>query len=311
MPTPRKATLAIDIGGTSTKLGIVAADDPGRVAYATSVATPVGGAARSLLDRVGAAGRQLIQEAAGAGLATGAVGVSVAGFIDEARERMVYNANLGELSAAPLKQEIETLFRLPATLEVDSNAAAWGEHRYGAGRGRSRMMMLTIGTGVGGGVVCDGVLQRFTGGCAGDMGHVIVEPGGRRCSCGAHGCLEALIGSDGLSERAGGRDVRAVIEAAHAGEPDAVAVMTETGRLLGLGLASLAHIFAPQLIIIGGGISTAGDHLLAPTRQSFLAECAPFFSDGVELEQALLGNAAGMVGVADIANCASPEGRAG
>jgi len=215
---------------------------------------------------------------------------------------MVYNANLGELSAAPLKREIEALFSLPAILEVDSNAAAWGEHRYGAGQDRSRMMMLTLGTGVGGGVVCDGVLQRFAGGCAGDMGHLIVEPGGRRCNCGARGCLEALIGSDGLSERAGGRDVRAVIEAAHAGEREALAVMAETGRLLGLGLASLAHIFAPQLIIIGGGIATAGDHLLAPARGSFLAECAPFFSAGVEVRQALLGNAAGMIGVADIAN---------
>jgi glucokinase len=226
-------------------------------------------------------------------------GLSVAGFVDADRTRMIYNENLGGLSGIPLRDEMQHLFGRPAVIECDSNAAAWGEFCHGAGQGSDRMVMLTLGTGVGGGVVCDGRLLRHTGGCAGDMGHVIVVPGGRPCSCGARGCLEALAGAAGISARAGGRSVRDIIAAALAGDRDAAETIGETGRLVGLALATHAHLFAPRVIVIGGGVSAAGALLRDAIEASFRRETAPFFASGVAVRLAATGPDAGMIGVAD------------
>jgi glucokinase len=295
----RKAVLAIDIGGTSIKFGVIAADDPARVLLRGAADTPEGGAAAPVQAAIRREGLRLIAAAEAAGLEVTGTALSVAGFVDSARTRMIYNGNIGDLSGIPLRDEMRQLFDRPTVLECDSNAAAWGEFRHGAGLGSSRMVMLTLGTGVGGGVVCDGALLRYTGGCAGDMGHVIVAPGGRLCSCGARGCLEALVGTAGISDRAGERPVRQVVDSALAGEPAAVQVIKDTGRYVGLALATHAHLFAPHVIVIGGGTSSAGALLLNAVNDSFQQETGSFFSQGVSLRLAKTGSDAGMIGVAD------------
>ncbi len=284
--------VGIDIGGTSVKVGLV--DESGTLLSRASFPTPPGGAPSQLMDGLARALPKLL-----AGRPVESVGVSVAGFLDPGREVMSYNANLPELSGFPLREAIAARFSCAVRLEVDSNAAAHAEYRFGAGQGARRLLFLTLGTGVGGGVVVNGELLRFTGECAGDLGHVIVEPGGRRCPCGALGCLEALVSRPTLEEL-GGRPAYELIEAARRGEAKAVMLFAEAGRWLGLGLASLSHLFQPDRIVIGGGLATAGECLFDASRASFAANASPHFSAGVEVLPARFHGHEGVIGAAGL-----------
>jgi glucokinase len=226
------------------------------------------------------------------------VGVSVAGFLNPARDAMVGNANLPALCNFPLRAALESHLGRPCRLEVDSNASTIAEFRFGAGQGVSRLLGIAIGTGVGGGVIVDGKLLRHTGECAGDLGHVIVAPSGRRCTCGAAGCLEAMVCSAALAERAGGARVREVVAGARGGKQLFREALTESGEWLGLGLASLAPIFAPQRIVVGGGVASAGNLLLDPARASFARHAPLEFTAAVEIVGSTLEGWEGMIGAA-------------
>ncbi|HUF29495.1 MAG TPA: ROK family protein, partial [Gemmatimonadaceae bacterium] len=200
---------AVDIGGTATKIGIVAAD--GTIMKRAKIRTSSNGDPVPLVNGIASSlGPMLKATAAGATAVLG-VGVSVAGFLDAAHEAMIDNANLTALRGFPLRRALEDRLALECRLEVDSNAAVAAEYRHGAGRGAGRLLGVTVGTGLGGGVMIDGRLVRFNGECAGDLGHIIIDPAGRRCTCGMQGCLEALVCSAAVSERAGGRAIREVI----------------------------------------------------------------------------------------------------
>ena len=168
------------------------------------------------------------------------------------------------LCGFPLRRAFEERFSFDCRLEADSNAAAAAEYRFGAARGAGRLLGITIGTGLGGAVIIDGALLRYTGECAGDLGHIILDQKGPRCSCGARGCLEALVSSGALSARAGGRSVREIIAGARSSEKGAVTALAETGAWLGLGLASLAPLFAPDIIVVGGEWQRRGPAPRAP-----------------------------------------------
>lgn len=267
---------AIDIGGTSTKIGIVAED--GRIIARERIATSLHGEPIPLVDGIGSAFRALLVRNPGAKDIAG-IGVSVAGFLTPDHSAMVHNANLPALREFPLRAALEERTGFKCRLEVDSNATTLAEFHYGAGKGAIRLLGLTIGTGIGGGVIVDGRLVRYTGECAGDVGHVIVKPGGRLCTCGARGCLEAMANSSALSERAGGRPVREIIDAALNGNAPAAAALTESGHWIGLGLASLAALFDPDVIVIGGGIAAARHLLLDGVREAYLTHASPQYRD--------------------------------
>ena len=289
---------AVDIGGSSTKMGIVA--DDGAILRRTRVPTPPGGNPLPLVDAVVSALRLMLDEMHAGGQQPLGVGVSVAGFLDRERAIMVENPNLASLCGFPLRRTLEERLGLPCRLEVDSNAAAIAEYRHGAGRGARRMLGITVGTGLGGGVIIDEAVVRHTGECAGDVGHIILDPKGPRCPCGAHGCLEALVSSSALSRRAGGRSVRQVVASAQEGTVEAVAALAETGWWLGLGLASLVPLFAPEIIVIGGGVATAGELLLEPTRASFLTHAAPELARKARIVGASFDGWEGTVGAGSI-----------
>lgn len=257
---------AIDIGGTRTKLGVVAED--GRIVERAAIPTPSRGDPERLVEAI-ARVIPTLSAAKGKDLQLLGFGVSVAGFLDAAHGTMYANANLPLLCGFPLKQELERRLGLACGLEVDSNAAVLAEYRYGAGKGSKRLLGVTVGTGLGGGVIVEGRLLRHTGECAGDLGHIILDPNGRACTCGAHGCLEALVCSAALSERAGGKPVRDIVHDARAREQRSSSAIEETATWLGLGLASLAPLFHPDTIVVGGGVAAAGELLLAPVRDAF------------------------------------------
>jgi glucokinase len=252
-----------------------------------------------------------------------AVGIGAAGFVDADRARVLFAPHLAWRNE-PLQAAIQGAVALPVVVENDANAAAWAEWRFGAGQGQSRLVCVTLGTGIGGGIVIDGRVERGRHGMAGEFGHMVVVPDGQRCECGNRGCLEQyasgnVLGREArelaragspvtvpLMERVGG-DVDALVgplvtEAARDGDPCAVELFVDVGRWLGIGLANLAAALDPGIFVIGGGVSDAGELLLAPARESFRRTLTGRgFRPEPTIVKAALGPEAGMVGAADLA----------
>jgi glucokinase len=289
---------AIDIGGTTTKIGIIA--DDGSIVRRDSVPTSLHGEPAVVVDAIASSLQPMLDAASAEGKSLSGIGVSVAGFLDRERSAMVHNANLPALREFPLRRALEERLSLDCRLEVDSNAAVVAEYRHGAGRGSARLLGVTVGTGLGGGVIIDGDLLRYTGECAGDLGHIIVDHKGRLCTCGARGCLEAMVNSAALSERAGGRAVREIISSAREGDQLAVTALAETGWWLGLGLASLSPIFSPDRIVVGGGIAAAGDLILEATRASYRTHARPEFREKTQVVGSSFEGWEGIVGAASL-----------
>jgi len=291
---------AVDIGATNTKIGVVG--DDGRVFRRAIVSTRSGADdSNRLIDAITAELKPMLDAVADERNQVAALGVAVAGFLDREHTMMVTNPNLVSLRNFPLRAAFEERFEMTCHLEVDSNASAVADYRYGKGRGAARLLGITVGTGVGGGIIIGGKLLRFTGECAGDVGHVIVEPNGRQCTCGARGCLEAVICSAALAERAGARNAAEVIVAAKKGERFAIDAFTETGRLLGLGLASLSPIVAPDTIVVAGGLASVGEILIEPARVAYNEQAADDFRGKVTIAGSTFDGWEGIVGAASLA----------
>jgi glucokinase len=262
------SVIAIDIGGGSTKLAMV--DRRGAIRGWRSFPTTANGGSE-FIGKVAAAARQLQNEAE---IPVAGISVAVAGFVttDGAIE---FNANLPWLERVPIAAPLAAQLGLKVYIDADSNAACVAEYMFGAGRGSSRFLCLTGGTGLGVGMIVDGKLLRIAHGCMGDAGHVIVSPEGPLCSCGGKGCAEALLSTASLARRyaeIGGREkpsFRALVEDARLGRPAALKIIEEAGYWLGIAAASLASIFLPDRIAIAGGLSQAGDALLASALASF------------------------------------------
>ena len=289
---------AIDIGGTGTKIGVVA--ENGTIVRRRTISTSIDGQPLPLVDAIASSLQVILDARESQRAPVSGIGVSVAGFLDREHSAMIHNANLPALRGFPLRAALEKRFSLDCRLEVDSNAAVVAEHRHGAGQGSTRLLGVTVGTGLGGGVIIDGKLLRYTGECAGDLGHIIVDRKGRLCTCGARGCLEAMVNSAALSDRAGGRKPREIVNGARKGDTLARKALAETGWWLGLGLASLSPVFAPDRIVVGGGISTAGDLLLEPVRASYHTHARPEFRDSTQVVGSSFDGWEGMVGAASL-----------
>jgi glucokinase len=315
-PVPHDAlTIGLDVGGTKISGALVAPDGSVvRSARRESPATDSAAIVESLAD--------LVAELRGAGDRVAAVGVAAAGFVDRQRSTVLFAPNLAWRDE-PLRADLERRVELPVVIENDANAAAWGEFRFGAGAEVDDLLMITVGTGIGGGVVIDGKLMRGGFGIGAEVGHLRVVPDGQLCGCGNHGCWEqygsgtALVRSARaeagasllaapLLERAAGDPERIdgpmISALAAEGDPFAVAQLESLGGWLGAGVASLAAVLDPTLVVVGGGVSEAGDLLLAPLRSTFgRMLTGRGHRPMAEVRLATLGNRAGMLGVADLA----------
>jgi glucokinase len=289
---------AIDIGGSAIKIGIVASD--GTVLTRERVPMTMMGEPIPVVESIVAAIRPMLDATAAEKRSVAGVGVSVAGFLNPGRTAMIHNANLPALREFELRAALEERLSLDCRLEVDSNAAVLAEYRHGAGQGSARLLGVTVGTGLGGGVIIDGELLRYTGECAGDIGHIIVDRKGRLCTCGARGCLEAMVNVAALSERGNGRPVREIINAAREGDERSRKAVAETGWWLGLGLASLSPLFSPDRIVVGGGIAAAGELLLESARTSYHTHVRPEFRETTHVVGSSFDGWDGMVGAASL-----------
>ena len=251
------------------------------------------------------------------------VGVGAAGYVDAGRARVLFAPNLAWRDL-DLKSELEQHIDLPVVIENDANAAAWGEFAFGAGADVDDLLMVTVGTGVGGGLVLDGELYRGAYGVAAEIGHLRVVPDGHLCGCGNRGCLEqygsgsalvreartAAAGTSprvaALVERAGGDPAHItgplITEAARDGDDFSLELLATLARWLGAGIASLVAVLDPAAVVIGGGVSEAGDLLLDPMRVAFESNLSVHgYRPAAEIRLATLGNKAGVIGAADLA----------
>ncbi len=308
-------TVGVDVGGTKISAGLV--DQNGRLTARDRRVSPATDPAE-IVRTIG----ELVRSLAGHHDVE-AVGVCAAGFVDRQRATVVFAPNLAWRDE-PLKERLQEDLDLPVVVENDANAAAWGEFTFGAGEDVEDLLMLTIGTGVGGGVVIDGELVRGGFGFGGEVGHIQMVPGGVLCGCGNLGCLEsygsgnALVrmtkeqaaespeAARSLVDRAGG-DLEKITgplitQAARAADAFAVARLAELGDWIGQGVATLTAVLDPNVVVIGGGVGEAGALLLDPIRTSFESHVTVSSHRPIlEVRQARLGNAGGMVGVADLA----------
>ena len=303
--------IGVDVGGTKIAAAVVspAGEILNEVRYPTQAVPP-----DRLIDTIAGAITEVKD-----GFEVGAVCLAVPGLIMASVNTVIFSPNLHEIENIRLDEAIGSRTGMRVTVENDANAAAWGEFRYGAGKDVEHQVFITLGTGVGGGVITHGVLLRGAQGAGGELGHVTLDPDGPVCGCGNHGCLEALASGTAIGRRA--REVandrpnsalgRLAIERqvlgedvtglARDGDEAALYVMEETGRWLGIGLAGFVNVFNPEVIAVGGGVSRAGELILEPARKEVYLRARSPSRDLVEIKEATLGPASGVLGAAALA----------
>ena len=284
--------LAIDIGGTSAKMGLMRED--GSLLARTEASVCFDGYRTPILDTVVRAAADFLaaEQAKIDGIA-----VSATGQVDTEIGAVVgTNGKIPNYEGARIKETLEKRFSVPVWALNDANAAALGECFLGAGRGCKDVLMITLGTGVGGGLVLGGRMYGGSRGLAGELGHFTLYQDGVPCACGKRGCYECYASAGALARRAGTENGRVLFEKVRAGDTQARAALDAWLDDVAAGLTGLIHIFNPALVVIGGGVSAQEELLIAPLRKRVLAGVMPRFAENLRIERAALGNDAGMIG---------------
>jgi glucokinase len=310
--------IGIDLGGTNLRAAI-ADTETGEIFHQRNYPTLAAEGQEAVIQRI----VQLIQELTQAdGLPASeikAIGIGVPGTPDIDTGVIRFLPNLpGKWLDVPLQSIIEEQVRLPVALINDVRAITLGEWTFGAGRGADTVVCLAIGTGIGGGVVVNGQFHLGIGGTAGEFGHHVVEVDGLPCGCGGKGCLELYasgpaIAAMGVKEVMHGHTTRigelvnhdlnridagTVVQAAREGDPIAKAILERVGMYLGIAIGNILGVVSPQKVILGGGVSTAGDLLLKPVMKTVKERVHVIPLDQVSLVQAELGINGGLLGAA-------------
>ena len=305
--------LSIDIGGTAVKMGLV--DHEGAIHarheasvcfdhYQTPILTTVIREAQAFLARESAQ--------------IEGIGVSATGQVDDRAGAVIgTNGKIPHYEGSQIKRDMEAAFGVPVFALNDANAAALGECFAGRAKGVQNVLMVTLGTGVGGGIVLGGKIFGGTRGIAGELGHFTLYQDGPRCPCGKRGCFESYAATTALVRRAkeatGEADMngRIVFSRAADGDQAMLAVLSAWIDDIAAGISGLVHIFNPQMVLIGGGVSAQEALLIAPLRERVLRSVMPRFAECLQLEAATLGNDAGMIGAARFyLDCVRQEGTA-
>ena len=311
-----KYIVGVDLGGTNIVVGAMSADGAQHFAM-RSIPTSAELGADGVADRIVGAIEGVILDTMAETNASRkefiGVGIGAPGPLDREKGLVVVAPNLGWKNF-PLRDRVSERLRLPVTLDNDANCATVGEWWQGAARGGTNVVGITIGTGIGGGLILDGRLYHGSSDMAGEIGHTTIDSNGRRCKCGNYGCLEAYTSGPAIAERArealaGGEhsilpklvnNDLSLITAAHvydaAKQDDDVArqVVRETASFLGAGVANLLNIFNPDVVVIAGGVTQAGEPLFEPLRAEVRRRA---FKPAVEACKILPGTLRGSAGV--------------
>lgn len=314
--------VGIDLGGTQIRVAVLqGAELRSRVSLPTgATATP-----QRVIPRMHTAIQQALEGACTSLDQLAGIGICVTGPLDSRTGVVFASPNLPEWQNIPLRSIFEAYYSLPIFIENDANAAALGEYTFGAGRGCKDLVYLTVSTGIGGGVIVDGKLMTGTSGAAAELGHITIDRKGERCNCGNIGCLESIASGTAIARHAsaaiargetvllspGGQcalpsaedadpspcvDAKAVAQAAEAGIPAACAIIRDAAEGLGVGLVSIIHIFNPEMVILGGGLTHMDSLLIKPALQIVQERTMRVACNAVRIEHACLGINAGLVG---------------
>jgi glucokinase len=314
-----KVCVGIDLGGTFIKFGLLDAEH--RPSEIFQLPTPTDRGSQGVLEQMVVGARQAIDSAGLSREDVQAVGIGAPGPLSISQGIIRATPNIPGMVNVPVRQVVSEQLGLPACLENDANAAAFGEYLCGAGRDAGNMVLLTLGTGLGSGIVLDGKLVHGAHEIGAEIGHMMIVPDGEQCGCGQKGCIERYCSATFMSQRARRvieagarrtalRDVldrageitaKDINEARRAGDAFAGEVWDEMTRYLALGCVNICRILDPDRIVLAGGMAAAGEDLLGPVQEHFRALHWSLTEPQTVLALATLGNDAGVIGAAGVA----------
>jgi glucokinase len=313
---PHDLVLGLDVGGTKLAAGIVAGD--GRVLSMEVAPSRVEEGPEAMIERHLDLGRAAVAAAGVPWEQVRAVGIACGGPLDPFTGIIQSPPGLPGWDEVPLVARVEAALQRPTIVDNDATACAIAEWWFGAGRERPvrHLVYLTISTGVGGGLILDGRVYRGAAGNAGELGHLTIDYRGRQCGCGRRGCLEAYASGPQIAARARERladgrasllaalpevTARDVSQAAASGDPLAREVWDETTAMLGSAVANILDVFNPELVVLGGGVTRAGDRLLLPVREAALRQAMAPARNAADVVLAGLGDELGVISAATVA----------
>ncbi|SFA96241.1 MULTISPECIES: ROK family glucokinase [unclassified Bacillus (in: firmicutes)] len=312
-----KWLVGVDLGGTTTKLAFI--NVYGEIIHKWEIPTDNSDEGKNITINIAKSIDQTLEELDASKSKLLGIGMGAPGPVNLATGVVYKTVNLGWKDHYPLKDLLEVETTLPAVIDNDANCAALGEMWKGAGNGAKDLVCVTLGTGVGGGVIANGDIVQGVSGAAGEIGHITSIPfGGALCGCGKTGCLETIASATGIvrlaNERLGDEEINSslrdilisngkisakdVFDHARNGDEMALKVLDEVGMHLGLALANIANTLNPEKIVLGGGVSKAGDVLLNIVKSNFEKFAFPRVKESTNITLATLGNDAGVIGAA-------------
>ncbi len=314
--TQLQYAIGVDLGGTTIKTGIVSSD--GEIIFQSKFPTLGEQGPKTVIGQIRKSIEEVLARAKGKTLR--GIGIGSPGIVDEKGGIVKDPPNFADWHNVALGNAVAKIFRLSAKVENDANVAAIAEAKFGAGKHHPNFLFVIWGTGVGGGIILNGNIYRGPFGGAGEIGHVCIDYNGLQCNCGAQGCVEAYVGQRYLSQRTVerlkhhprsailklvGGDVskvepKYISQAALKGDKLAREIFTEAGTLLGVALGSVLNTVDVRVIIIGGGISAAGDFVFTAIKKSVQSHVMKPMREDITVLPAKLGNSAGILGAAGL-----------
>jgi glucokinase len=309
--------VGVDLGGTTTKLAFINLN--GEILHKWEIPTDNSNEGQNITRNIASAIEQKLIDLKEQKSKLIGIGMGAPGPIDYETGIVLNVVNLGWKDNFPLQESLHSLTALPVAIENDANCAALGEMWNGAGKGADDIVCVTLGTGVGGGVIANGNIVRGINGAAGEIGHITSIPfGGAPCNCGKSGCLETIASATGIVRLAkaelskadakgtlaliyaknGMVSAKDVFDCARNGDELAKKIVDEVAFHLGFVLANISNTLNPEKIVLGGGVSRAGDILLDPVKMNFSMFAFSAVRDSTNLALATLGNDAGVIGAA-------------
>jgi len=309
--------VGVDLGGTTIKIGLV--NDDGQLIFDTEVPTRTKDGQEAIIEDIVLTTKQIVKQAGFEWDNVKGMGFGIPGLLNIAQGIVSLAPNLDWVNI-PLKEILEEKLHIPIKIDNDANVAVLGEAWTGAGKGFKHLVMATIGTGIGGGIIIEGNILHGKNGMAAELGHIPISDEGLLCGCGNYGCLETISSATGIVRK--GKQVvedgkvsiltekymdkidqitaRRVIDAAKEGDKEAEQIVQNAGNLLGQGLATVANLLDPEIIIVGGGVSKAGDIIFDPIKEGLMRHGLKSIVKSVKVVPAVLGNNAGMIGAASL-----------
>ena len=314
-----KKLIGIDLGGTTAKFAILSAE--GEIQQKWSIQTNISDEGSHIVPDIIASIKHRLELYNMTSEDFSGIGMGTPGTVNRENGTVIGAYNLNWKTLQEIKKPIEGALNIPFALDNDANVAALGERWMGAGENSPDVTFITLGTGVGGGIIAEGKLVHGVAGAGGEIGHMTIDPEGFDCTCGKKGCLETVASATGvvrlartLSEEYSGdsnlkykiddgQEVTSkdVFDEAKAGDDFALIVVDKVCQYLGLACGNIGNILNPSDIVIGGGVSAAGDFLLERIQKYFNEYTFPQVTESTSIKLALLGNEAGVIGAASLA----------